>query len=129
MRRFARTGRQSDHFFAIRSYTPEERTAILVNLRDQAKADTAFHIHFFKESFEPTLTEIGLYEGAGTLMTKPYTNYDLAGDHTEAIITKKEFCERYKEFYMRDLLERHVILEEETMALMDELIDMAKNVG
>lgn len=125
MERFAKTGRQSDHFFAIRTYTPKERAAILKNLRDQTKENSGFHIHFFKEGFEPQLTEIGLYEGAGTLMTKPYTNYDLAGDHTETIVTKKEFCERYKEFYVKDLLERQVISSEETMALMDRLIDMA----
>ena len=129
MRRFAQTGRLSDHFFAIRDYTPAERTKILENLRDQAKVNPGFHIYFFKESFEPPLTEICLYEGAGTLMTKPYTNYDLAGDHTETIITKKEFCERYKQFYVNDLLERHVISDEETMALMDELIEMAKKAS
>jgi len=127
MERFARTGMQSDHFFAIRAYTPQERAAILKNLRDQARGNPAFHIHFFKKSFEPPLTEIGLYEGAGTLMTKPYTNYNLAGDHTETIITKKEFCERYKEYYIKDLLEQHVISREETMVLMDELIDIAQN--
>ena len=127
MEQFARTGRQSDHFFAVRAYTLQERMAILKNLRDQARENPAFHIHFFKDSFEPPLTEIGLYEGVGTLMTKPYTNYDLAGDHTETIITKKEFCERYKEYYMKDLLERHVISEEETMVLMEKLIDIAQN--
>ena len=127
MERFAQTGRQSDHFFAVRSYTPQERAAILANLRDQARDNPGFHMYFFKESIEPPLTEIGLYEGMGTLMTKPYTNYDLAGDHTETIITKKEFCERYKEFYVKDLLERHVISREETMALLDRLIEMASN--
>jgi len=127
MENFARTGMQSDHFFAIRAYTPNERVAILTNLRDHMKGNSGFQIHFFKESFEPPKTEIGLYEGVGTLMTKPYTNYDLTGDHTETIITKKEFCERYKEFYIRDLLARHVISREETMAQMDRLIDIARN--
>lgn len=127
MESFARTGRLSDHFFAIRTYMSDERAAILRNLRDQMRGNPNFHVHFFRDSFEPPLTEICLYEGAGTLMTKPYTNYDLASDHTEAIITKREFCERYKEFYMQDLLERHVIPQEETAALMDRLIAMAEN--
>lgn len=126
MERFARTGMMSDHFFAIRAYTPRERADILKNLRTQMKTNPAFHIHFFKESFEPQLTEIGLYEGAGTLMTKPYTNYDLAGDHAEAIITQKEFCQRYKEFFVKDLLERQVISREETLACLDRLIAIAQ---
>ena len=127
MKRFAQTGRQSDHFFAIRPYTRQERAAILQNLRDQARENPCFHVHFFKGCFEPTLTEIGLYEGMGTLMTKPYTDYNLDSDHTEAIVTQKEFCERYKEFYMHDLLARYVISEKETIELLDKLIEMAKN--
>ena len=127
MKRFAQTGRQSDHFFAIRPYTRQERAAILRNLRDQARENPCFHVHFFHGCFEPTLTEIGLYEGMGTLMTKPYTDYNLDSDHTEAIVTQKEFCERYKEFYMHDLLARYVISEKETIELLDKLIEMAKN--
>ena len=127
MERFAKTGVQSDHFFAIRPYTPQERAKILRNLREQMEENPVFHVYFFKESFEPPRTEICLYEGVGTLMTKPYTNYDLAGDHTETIVTKKEFCERYKEFYTKDLLERHVISREESLALMDRLIGIAEH--
>lgn len=126
MEKFARTGRQSDHFFAVRTYTPQERAAILAGIKRQMQENPGFRVAFFKESFQPPMTEIGLYEGAGTLMTKPQTHYDLSGDHAEALVTQKEFCERYKEFYLRDLLERHVISREETMALMDNLIDMAK---
>ena len=126
MEKFARTGRQSDHFFAVRTYTPQERAAILAGIKRQMQENPGFQVAFFKESFQPPMTEIGLYEGAGTLMTKPQTHYDLSGDHAEALVTQKEFCERYKEFYLRDLLERHVISREETMALMDNLIDMAK---
>ena len=129
MQRFAQTGRLSDHFFALRDFLPQERVKILVNLRDQAKKNPGFHMYFFKESFEPPQTEIGLYEGVGTMMTKPYTDYDLSGDHTETIITKKEFCERYKEFYVNDLLKRHVISSEETMALINQLIELAENAS
>lgn len=129
MERFSRTGRQTDHFFAFRTYTPGERVRILAQLKRQAEDNPNFCLYFFKEGFEPPMTEIGLYEGGGTLMTKPQTHYDLAGDHAEAVITQKEFCERYKEFYMKDLLERCVISREETMALMDRLIELAREAS
>lgn len=129
MERFAQTGRQSDHFFAIRAYTPEERVRILSMLKEQTLRNPKVCVHFFKDSFVPPMTEIGLYEGAGVLMTKAYTNYDLAGDHAEALITQKEFCERYKEFYVGDLLERHVISREGTTALLDRLIEIARNAS
>ena len=127
MVRFARTGRQSDHFFAARSYTPDERVQILSKIRRAMLDRSGFCVYFFKDYFEPAVTEIGLYEGAGTLMTKPHTHYNLAGDHSEAIVTQKEFCERYKEFYVKDLLERRVLTREETLAVVDELIAIAQS--
>lgn len=126
MERFARTGRQTDHFFAFRPYTGAERAAILTHIRDQARDNPNFCVHFFKDGFEPPQTEIGLYEGVGTLMTKPFTDYNLAGDHTETFIASGEFCARYKAFFTEDLLTRQVMGPEETLAVLDELIEMAK---
>ena len=127
MERFAQTGRQSDHFFALRSYTPGERVRILQNLREQEARNPYFHVHFFTDDFEPPASEMALYEGVGTLMAKPYTNYDLAGDHAETIIAQEEFCASFKAFFLHDLLERHVLSREATLAVLDELIETAKN--
>lgn len=125
MERFARTGEQSDHFFAISPYTPGERATVLRHLRAQMERSTSFHIYFFREDYRPTRSEIGLYEGAGTLMTKPGTHYDLAGDHAEIIVTQTEFCRRYKEFFVQDLLEHHVLTREQTLRELDRLIALA----
>jgi len=125
MEHFARTGRQSDHFFALRPYTPAERVQILENIRAQAEANPNFEVHFFREDVNPPLTEIGLYEGAGTLMTKPFTDYDLLDDHAEAIITQSAFCERYKAFFFEYLLVQCVMEKEETLRELDRLIEIA----
>ena len=126
MERFARTGTQTDHFFALRPYKPEERVQILSRLREHAEHNPHFNIYFFKENFEPPQMEIGLYEGVGTLLNKPFTHYDLSGNHTETLITQKEFCECYKEYFMHDLLEKHVLGQEETLAALDRLIGIAR---
>lgn len=127
MERFAQTGMQGDHFYAMRPYTPEERVVILTHIRDQAGSNPYFRIHFFKPDFPAPKMEIALFEGAGTLLNKPYTDYDLSGDHVEALIAQDEFCACYKEFFMHDLLERHVLTQEETIAVLDELIEIARN--
>lgn len=127
MEAFARTGRQSDHFFAIRPYTNAERVAILTHLRWQAEKNPDFHVYFFKDDCAAPRTEIGLYDGVGTLMTKPDTHYNLAADHAETVITQAEFCERYKEFYVRDLLAKHVVSPEETLDILDRLIETAQS--
>ncbi|MBQ6857866.1 MAG: hypothetical protein IJO02_00400, partial [Clostridia bacterium] len=65
-------------------------------------------------------------EGAGMLLTKPYTHYNLAQDHAEALIPDATFCRQYKEFFMQDLLANHVLTQEETLAELDRLIQLAE---
>jgi len=125
MERFARTGRQTDHFFALRPYTGQERARILRHILEQTKHNPFFDVYFFKPDFEPPLMEITLYEGAGTMMAKPFTDYNLAGDHAEAITTNAEFCARYKAFFTEDLLARQVMTKQETIAELKRLIDIA----
>lgn len=127
MERFARTGRQSDHFFAFRPYTPQERVRILTHLRQQAAENPNFHVYFLNPEYDAPPMEIALFEGMGTLLAKPGTNYDLAGDHTETLITQESFCECYKNYYLQDLLERQVTDKQETLDAFDRLIEIAKN--
>ena len=54
-------------------------------------------------------------------MSKPDTNYDLAGDHAEALITQPEFCRKYKEFFTQDLLANQVRSDAETLELLERL--------
>ena len=126
MEKFAKTGTQTDHFFALRSYKPEERVKILSRIREHAEHNPYFNVYFFKEGYEPPKMEIALYEGMGTLLNKPYTNYDLSGDHTETLITQKEFCECYRNYFMQELLTKWVVSEQETLRVLDELIETAR---
>lgn len=127
MRKFAETGRQSDHFFAFRTYTPGERVRILTHLREQAEENPHFHVYFFRPEYEAPQMEIALYEGVGTLMAKPNTHYDLAGDHAEALIEQEAFCASYKAYFVGDVLEKRVLGREETLAALDQLIEIAEN--
>lgn len=127
MERFAQTGRQSDHFFAFRPYTPQERVRILTHLRRQAEENPNFHVYFFKPEYGAPPMEIALFEGIGTLMAKPGTNYDLMGDHAETLITQESFCQCYKNYYMQDLMERQVMDKQATLRELDRLIEMAKH--
>ena len=129
MRHFMRTGRQTDHFFAMRPYTLAERLAILNHLRDQAAKNTHFYIHFLKEGTPAPIMEITMYEGYGVMFTKANTDYNLAGEHTEALVTHPGFMRKYREFFMRELLPHYVMSHHETMAALDELARMAAREG
>ena len=47
--------------------------------------------------------------------------------HAEALITQLEFSRKYKEFFLKDLLESKVLSPKETLAAFDELIEIAKD--
>lgn len=124
MERFARTGRQSDHFFGMRPYTPDERRSILTALREMAVSNPYFNVHFLKDSTGVDPGEITLYDGRGVLLTCPGTDYDLGGDHTEVLITNESFADKFRDFYLHELLTGHVMGYHETLAVLDELIRM-----
>ena len=126
MERYARTGEQSDHFFAMRPFTGEERVRILSHLREQTQSNPQFKIYFFCKRCTPPKMEIGLYEGAGVLLAKPHTDYNLSRGHAEAIVDQKALCERFREFFMQYLLEDYVMSSEETLMALDNLIRIAQ---
>lgn len=127
MERFARTGRQSDHFFLLREYTPQERVQILTNLRDQMKDNPHFNGYLLKPGFSLSGMESVLFEGVGTLLAKPDSDYHL-DDHAEALLTQEEFCLRYKQFFDGYLLERGVYPQQEALDILDRLIGIAQSM-
>lgn len=124
MRKFALTGLQSDHFFAMRPYTNQERKEILRFLKDQTLKNPYFTIYFFKRGLEPVQNEIGIYEGKGVLFTKAHTDYKLDAGHAEALITQSEFCLRFRDYFLKQLLVHNVTSAKETLIIMDELIGL-----
>lgn len=124
MERFAVTGRQSDHFFGMRAYTPDERRSILLQLRELQVNNPYFNVYFLRHSDGMDPAEITLYDGMGVLMTQPGTSYDLNGSHAEVFITDEGFTRRFRNFFLHDLLDRHVMGAAETLAVLDELIRM-----
>lgn len=127
MMEFAKTGVQSDHFFAMAPYEKQERIQILAHLRDQHCQNPYFNLYFFKPEYHPPRTEICLYEGKGTMLTKADTDFNLNGSHTETLVSQSEFCQKFKEFFVKDLLASKVLSAEETTAVFDELIEAAKS--
>lgn len=126
MRRFARTGQTSDHFFAMRPYTPTERLRILCDLFVQAQNNPYFSIYFFREDIHPVAQELCLYDGAGLMMTKPFTDFRLDGEHNETLVVQRMFCDCFRTYFMEKLLPQLVMSEKEARTLMNELIDIIR---
>ena len=128
MERFVRTGRQSDHFFAMRPYTPSERRMILLNLREQVAHNPYFWIYFLKEDADAYYAEITMYEGRGVMFLRSDTAYQLDADHSEALISDQGLNDKFRSFYMKELLVNRVLGYQETIAVLDRMIQQLGSV-
>ncbi len=127
--RFAQTGEQRSCFLALRPYTPQERVSILTHIRVHAEDNPYFHVYFFKPSFQPLDPEIGMYEGKGVRFSRMDDCNHPRNEYAETLITHKAFCEKYKAFFLNDLIVNQVISREETLAFLDRLIETARQCG
>ncbi len=121
MERFMHTGVMSDHFFIQRPYTVEERRELIRALRDAMVERPWFNIYFFKANLE-LRNEISYYGDKGVMIMAADTGYELAADHSEALITLPAFSRAFREYFMESLLKRAVTGRAETLALLDQLI-------
>lgn len=126
MRKFALTGRTSDHFWAMRPYTPQERVTILRELLRQQQRNPFFHIYFLKDDGMLRDAEITLYDELGILMTEADTDYDLAAGHSEIMLAHPELMRLFKEFFIKGLVKRHALSEDDTCRILGELIEIAR---
>lgn len=122
MRQFMRTGVQTDQWFMQRPYTPQERVRVMEVLRAQARENPYFHIYFLRESFPTLPYELTLYEGKGLAVLGCYNSYDFEDDHTEGMMTHPGVMRRFQRYFVDELLKKHVLDAENSLALLDELI-------
>lgn len=121
MRKFMLTGVQTDHFFAQRPYTLAERLAILNHLRHESANNPYFSVRFLKPEFDHPNMEITMYDGVGVLFTKFDSQYRLSDDHSEALVTHPLFVEKFREFFMHDLLPNCTLSHKDSLNAMAEL--------
>lgn len=128
MRRFAQTGRTTDHFWMMTPYTPSERIEILESLLDQQRNNPFMHMYFLKEEDVVRDVEIAYYEDVGMLFLEADTDYNLEAGHTEVMITHREALRLYREFFMNVLLCGYVLPESETCRFFEELIEEVRRL-
>lgn len=122
MMEFARTGVQSDHFFAMRPYTPAERKRILLHIRQQMQENPYFNVYFSSDESLPFQMEITGHDPDGVLMTDAHASYNLSLGHVEAVVTPPAFCRAFCHFFQHELLAFHVLSPKENLAMMDQLM-------
>ena len=122
MHKFAQTGLQSDHFFALDPYTPAERRKIFLHLRQQMIENPYFNLHFSAEDSMPFHLEITGYEGYGVLISNAHSPRNLAKGHAESLITQQVFNQAFQDFFTKELIPHHVLPMQKGIALLDQWI-------
>ena len=123
MRRFAQTGKTTDHFWMMEAYTPAERIEILESLLEQQRDNPYMHMYFLKDDDAIRDVEIAYYEDLGMLFLEADTDYNLEAGHSEVLITHQEALRLYREFFTNVLLREYVLPESETCRFLEELIE------
>ncbi len=124
MERFMQTGVQTDHFFIQRAYTVEERRRIVRGMLETMRQQPWFNVHFLKAGAPELRNEITCYDGKGILMMDAYTGYELAVDHSEAVVMVPAIMESFRSFFMEVLLKHHVMSRTETIQALEALLVM-----
>jgi len=122
MWQFVKTGRLSDHFWACRSFTIEERAAIIQSLLWQLEHRPAFKIFFLKYDTVLRDEEFLLYDGIGLTIIKPGTDYNLEQGHEETLICQAEFMNIFRLFYNESILRFHVLPEDASKDILKEML-------
>ncbi len=128
MRRFALTGKTSDHFWGMRPYTLTERIVILGDLLKQQNENPYVHTYFLKDDSTLRDVEIAYYEDEGMLILESDTDYNLEQGHSEIMVTHQEMLNLYRDFFMNVLLQDYVYPESETCKYLRSLIEEVRRL-
>lgn len=135
MRKFAETGYLSDHMYAMRAFTPEERIRILNDCIRQMESGraTGLHIHLLNREDEERIyaneypIEMVCYDGSCVQLTPAMTDYNFQKGHSEIFIGQELFRSLFVEFFMNDLIQYHTHPEEAAAELFRELVRGLEN--
>lgn len=126
MWRFVRTGRLSDQFWVLRSFTMEERLSILENLLEQHLNNPYYKVYFLKDESFTRNDEIIFFEESALCIVKAGTNYDLSSHHSEIIITQPDFLRIYRSFFLHSVLPHSVHPDHKTQTILLQMIDYCR---
>ena len=118
---FARTGRMSDHPFCLRPFTPEERSAILRFLIEQAESNSFFTALVLRDGVAAPQHQLIAYDGLGLLICDAQTDYEL-DDYSEIFIRSPQVAEQFRRFLMDEVCRLQAESPEETIRFLRSLV-------
>lgn len=122
MRRFAATGKLSDHMWCCRPFTMRERIQILRHVRYTLMALPHLHFVFLKDDDALKCDEIIFYEDKGLSFLKNRTDYGRDSAQYEVFVEQMDLLHVFKRFIMQSTLRYRVDTQKDAAAFFDDLI-------
>lgn len=125
MRDFMRTGRLSDHLFAMRAFTPQERCEILSAFIDACRANPNLHVHILADERTAPVACFSGYADIGVQISDNHTTYNITNNHGEVFIGLPAFADALRT-YVADALISDICLDEKnSLARLTALLEEA----
>ena len=120
---FANTGHMSDHLYAMRDFTKEERKAVLLTLLDALHQNDALCLHFIKDD---ALTPVGCfcaYEDLGMQIAANHTAYNMEACHSEVFVGLPALAHSFIHYCTSTLIPESCMTREESIAWLAQLTE------
>ena len=122
MQSFAQTGHLSDHLFAMRAFTPQERRIILCAFIDACRANANLHVHLLREDAMAPVACFSGYADMGVQISDNHTTYNIHADHGEAFIGLPAFADALSTYCIESLIPGECLSEEESLACLTAML-------
>ena len=128
LRRFAETGRTTDHVAGMRAFTPGERAEILRDVVLRCRENVYLSVRILKPDIRARRMTLTAYESLGVYLLDAYTQYDVVNGHSEAFMLTPDFARTIEDFFRDELLGKHVLSETESLEMLEELARLCERM-
>lgn len=123
MRDFMRTGRLSDHLFAMRAFTPQERREILGTFLEGCRANPNLHVHVFADERTAPVACFSGYADIGVQISDNHTTYNITNNHGEVFIGLPAFADALRAYVADALISDICLDDEKSLARLTALLE------
>ena len=120
---FAKTGHMSDHLYAMRDFTPDERRTVLHGLLDALRQNEALSLHFIRDDALMPVGCFCAYEDLGIQIAANHTAYNMEGSHSEVFVGLPAFAHSFIHYCQHTLIPESCMTREESIAWLAQLAE------
>lgn len=121
-RKFLNTGYSSDHFFAFRAFTPEERAKIFSEMIQKAQDNSCYTPLMIRNpDFHPGY-HLVCYDKLGVSVDEAITDYNISKGDPSIFLTFPEFTKQFQSYYLQTLVNEKCYSREESLRILEKML-------